>query len=111
MFQMKTEPMNNIPLTEIELNTLLHDLKSDSTERKEALSDPSKISHAICAFANDMSNSGKPGIPFIGARDNGTCANLEITDWLTERVISLPIHTEFETEQLEYITKEVLNYI
>ena len=38
-------------------------------------------------------------------------ANLEITDWLTERVISLPIHTEFETEQLEYISKEVLHFI
>ena len=37
--------------------------------------------------------------------------NLEITDWLTDRVISLPIHTEFETEQLEYISKEVLNYL
>jgi len=37
--------------------------------------------------------------------------NLDITDWLTDRVISLPIHTEFETEQLEYISKEVLNYL
>lgn len=37
--------------------------------------------------------------------------NLEITDWLTQRVISLPIHTELETDQLEYITTEVLNYI
>ncbi|HNF29180.1 MAG TPA: DegT/DnrJ/EryC1/StrS family aminotransferase [Chitinophagaceae bacterium] len=37
--------------------------------------------------------------------------NLEITDWLTEKVISLPIHTELETDQLEYITTEVLNYI
>jgi len=37
--------------------------------------------------------------------------NLDITDWLTDRVISLPIHTEFETEQLEYISKEVLNFL
>lgn len=37
--------------------------------------------------------------------------NLEITDWLTQRVISLPIHTELETDQLEYITTEVLHYI
>ena len=37
--------------------------------------------------------------------------HLEITDWLTERVISLPIHTEFEIEQLNYISNEVLNYI
>jgi len=37
--------------------------------------------------------------------------NLDITDWLTDSVISLPIHTEFETEQLEYISKEVLNFL
>lgn len=37
--------------------------------------------------------------------------NLPVTDWLTERVISLPIHTEMDEEQLYHITKSVLNYI
>lgn len=37
--------------------------------------------------------------------------NLATTDWLTERVISLPMHTELDEEQLTYITTEVLNYI
>jgi len=37
--------------------------------------------------------------------------DLPITDWLTERVISLPMHTELEQEQLELITAEVLNYV
>ena len=37
--------------------------------------------------------------------------NLEVTDWLTERVISLPIHTELDEEQLEYITSSVLEYV
>ncbi len=37
--------------------------------------------------------------------------DLPITDWLTERVISLPMHTELDKEQLEFITTEVLNYI
>lgn len=37
--------------------------------------------------------------------------NLATTDWLTERVISLPMHTELEEDQLQYITTEVLNYI
>ena len=36
---------------------------------------------------------------------------LPITDWLTERVISLPIHTEMETEQLELICQSVAEYI
>jgi dTDP-4-amino-4,6-dideoxygalactose transaminase len=41
----------------------------------------------------------------------GANYKLATTDWLTERVISLPIHTEMETDQLEYITKNVLDYI
>ena len=36
---------------------------------------------------------------------------LKTTDWLTERVISLPMHTELDLEQLEYITTKVLEYI
>ena len=36
---------------------------------------------------------------------------LAITDWLTERVISLPVHTEMDEEQLQYITTHVLKFI
>lgn len=35
-------------------------------------------------------------------------ANLPVTDWLTERVISLPIHTEMDDEQLQFITSKVI---
>ena len=34
-----------------------------------------------------------------------------VTDWLTERVISLPVHTEMDDEQLAYITRHVINFI
>jgi dTDP-4-amino-4,6-dideoxygalactose transaminase len=37
--------------------------------------------------------------------------NLPITDWLTERVISLPMHPELDEEQLEYIAQSVLEYV
>jgi dTDP-4-amino-4,6-dideoxygalactose transaminase len=37
--------------------------------------------------------------------------NLPTTDWLTERVISLPIHTEMQEEQLEYITKSIAEFL
>lgn len=33
------------------------------------------------------------------------------TDWLTERVISLPVHTEMDAEQLEYIAAKVLEFV
>ena len=41
----------------------------------------------------------------------GNDYNLETTDWLTDRVISLPMHTELEEEQLQLITSEVLNFL
>lgn len=41
----------------------------------------------------------------------GSGFDLKTTDWLTERVISLPIHTEMEEEQLKLITQKVLEYI
>jgi dTDP-4-amino-4,6-dideoxygalactose transaminase len=37
--------------------------------------------------------------------------HLETTDWLTERVVSLPMHTELDEEQLSFISTEVLNFI
>lgn len=37
--------------------------------------------------------------------------SLNVTDWLTERVISLPIDTELDEEQLNFITTKVLDYI
>lgn len=37
--------------------------------------------------------------------------DLATTDWLTERVISLPVHTEMDEEQLKYITESVLEFI
>jgi dTDP-4-amino-4,6-dideoxygalactose transaminase len=36
--------------------------------------------------------------------------DLPITDWLTERVISLPMHPDLDEEQLEFITTTVLEY-
>src|SRR5215470_15494481 len=36
---------------------------------------------------------------------------MPVTDWLTERVISLPMHTELDEEQLNYITYKVLQFV
>ncbi|WP_346238481.1 DegT/DnrJ/EryC1/StrS family aminotransferase [Niabella insulamsoli] len=37
--------------------------------------------------------------------------NLPVTDWLTSRVVSLPIHTEMDEAQLQWITQSVLEFI
>jgi dTDP-4-amino-4,6-dideoxygalactose transaminase len=41
----------------------------------------------------------------------GNKFHLPVTDWLTERVISLPMHTELEEEQQDFIVSKVLSFI
>ncbi|MCW3113282.1 MAG: DegT/DnrJ/EryC1/StrS family aminotransferase [Segetibacter sp.] len=41
----------------------------------------------------------------------GSNYNLPVTDWLTERVISLPMHTELDEEQLQYISDQLLQFV
>ena len=42
---------------------------------------------------------------------NVASKTMPVTDWLTERVISLPIHTELDEEHLQFITTKVLEYL
>jgi len=37
--------------------------------------------------------------------------DLPVTDWLTSRVISLPMHTELDAEQLQHITSTILEFV
>jgi UDP-2-acetamido-2-deoxy-ribo-hexuluronate aminotransferase len=41
----------------------------------------------------------------------GSDYHLPVTDWLTERVISLPIHTELDEEQQSFIANAVLEFV
>jgi ATP-dependent DNA helicase RecG len=67
-----------------ELEALLNDLESDLAERKEAWRGdaPEEGRQAVCAFANDLPDHRKPGVLFIGAKNNGTPWGLPITDEL-----------------------------
>ena len=69
-------------IDDAELAGLLTDVESDRVERKQSISDKSKILQAICALSNDMPGHGEPGVVFIGAKDDGSCAGLDIDDQL-----------------------------
>jgi ATP-dependent DNA helicase RecG len=69
-------------MTDEELEGLLDDLESDRSERTASLADPDKVRQAICAFANDIPNHQQPGVFFIGATNDGSPANLQVTDEL-----------------------------
>ena len=72
-----------------ELGALLADQESDRVERKESLADANRIREAICAFANDLPGHGRPGVVFVGAKDDGSCAGLRITDELLLTLASI----------------------
>jgi dTDP-4-amino-4,6-dideoxygalactose transaminase len=61
---------------------------------------PSMIYYPVPAHRQKM---------FLGRSDGKEV--LPVTDWLTERVISLPMHTELDNQQLEHISGHVLNFI
>lgn len=69
-------------MTEQELAEIIAGGESDRVEFKESLSGSAKerIRETICAFANDLPRSGKPGVVLVGVRDDGSLAGLEVTD-------------------------------
>ncbi|MGD9420081.1 MAG: ATP-binding protein [Verrucomicrobiales bacterium] len=70
--------------SDAELEALLDDTESDLAERKQTLKGdvPTKARQAICAFANDLPNHNRPGVLFIGAKDDGTPSQCPVTDQL-----------------------------
>jgi dTDP-4-amino-4,6-dideoxygalactose transaminase len=61
---------------------------------------PSMIYYPVPGHRQDMFAS-------FGLKEN----SMPVTDALTNSVISLPIHTEMDEEQLNFITTHVLNFI
>ena len=55
-------------------------------ERKESFIDKEKICKTVCAFANDLANSNKPGIVWIGVRNDGVISGVEVTDKLLLKI-------------------------
>jgi len=76
-------------VTNQELEELLCDLESDTVERTISVRDTDKFGEAICAFANDLPNHGRPGVLFIGVGDDGSCAGIEVTDQLLQNLAAI----------------------
>jgi len=56
-------------LSDAELICLIDGGESDRVEFTSAVQDMDKLRQAICAFANDLPNHGKPGVLFVGLKD------------------------------------------
>ena len=96
-------------LTRAELEVLVADLESDRVECKAALSDPGKIRQAICAFANDLPDHRQPGVIFIGVNNDGTCANLPITDELLKTLAAMRDDGNIQPFPMMTVQKTTLN--
>jgi ATP-dependent DNA helicase RecG len=72
-----------------ELSKFLLDLESDLVERKESGQERDKIRQMICALSNDLPGHNKAGVIFVGARNDGSCANLPIIDRLIQQISNI----------------------
>lgn len=80
---------------------ILHDVDRDALSAFLAENNiPSMIYYPVPAHKQKMFAS-------FGGADY----NLEKTDWLTHRVLSLPIHTELDEEQQTYIVNKLLEFV
>ena len=74
--------------------------RNEVMKRLNELGIPSMVYYPIPAHKQKMfENTYRPS------------TNLDLTNWLVEHVISLPIHTEMTSEQMEYISTHFLNII
>ena len=77
-------------LTDKELLSLLREGESECVEFTVSKADTDKFCKAICAFANDLSGNGKPGVLFIGVNDKGEpTGQLTVDDNLLQMLAGL----------------------
>ena len=83
----------------------------------DGIDDPGSIRDGLKQYLADNAIPSMIYYPVPGHKQkmfekfNTASQVMPVTDWLTERVISLPIHTELDEEQLTFITTKVLEYI
>ncbi len=68
---------------------LLRDVESERSERTTSRKDTDKFGQAICAFANDLTGTGKPGYLFVGVDDDGKSDGGPITDQLLQNLAAI----------------------
>jgi len=70
------------------LTGMLLEVESDLVERKESFKGdaPTTSREAVCAFANDLPDHRRPGVLFVGVKDDGATSGLAVTDELLRQL-------------------------
>lgn len=98
-------------LSDPDLEALLDDHESDRAERKESFkgSAPEKVREAVCAFANDLPHHRRPGVVFIGVKDNGTpVPGHQVTDELLRNLADIRSDGNIQPIPTMVVEKRVL---
>lgn len=92
--------------TDQQLLSFLAEPESHWLERKESFSDRDKICKTVCAFANDLAHSQRPGVVFIGVRNDGSFSGLLVDDALLQKIDQ--IRSDGRIQPLPSLTVRVL---
>ena len=76
-------------ITKSELEKLLASTETYHVERTKSTTDKDKFGEAVCAFANDMPDWGKPGYLFIGVDNDGHPCGMKATDELLQKFAAI----------------------
>lgn len=76
-------------MNEQELRELIASHEADRVEFTISTNDTTKFSEAVCSFANDLPNYGRPGFLIIGVENSGTIAGVSVTDELLRNLAAL----------------------
>lgn len=87
--------------------TIILDVPGNAAEKRNALKEylaqqgiPSMIYYPVSSHKQKMFDAF-----------GGSGFELPLTDWLNDRVISLPMHTEMDADQADFITSHVLTFV
>jgi len=96
-------------LSDEELIGLWKGGESEFVEFKPSTSDKADIYHDICAFSNDVNDSGRTGVLFIGLNDDGTATGINITDNLIKELAQIRMQGNIQPMPDMAVNKHVLN--
>lgn len=76
-------------MDDAEIRSLLLDIESDRAERTTSTDKTDKFGEAMCTFANDLPNHGRPGYLFVGVGEDGRPSGAAITDRLLQSLAAI----------------------
>ncbi|MBS1942662.1 MAG: putative DNA binding domain-containing protein [Bacteroidetes bacterium] len=96
-------------LSDDELIGLWKSGESEFVEFKPSTSDKADIYHDICAFSNDVNDSGRTGVLFVGLNDDGTVTGIAITENLITALAQIRLQGNIDPMPDLQVHKRTLN--